>query len=251
MKKHIKIFLAAILIFSFCVSLCGCKTLDELKKAQAFFSEDGNIIYNNNNYIKTATRSDIENFSYITDKDLNVTTPDVPVLLSGFSSDYGYRIGYNNKIIISGDDNIYCREDYLEQFKKIIAENKTDNYFASTYTSNSLYYDEDGNSVKVFKDSEKEKIKKVLSSEKIKYSEKIKNYIINGEYTEMGVCSKDYLLASTDYLLLKYKTGYYIFPYNNTFYQVWDDGVSKKELDTLYYYEVPTGYNYIFNPIFQ
>lgn len=247
MKKQIKSIIIAVLILSFAFSLCGCDGLDELKASQAFKTADGNITWNNALYIKTIAAEDVPNFSENSDSDIYVTEPDVPVLLSAFYAfveDSYYSVGYNKKLIFDYE-NIYCREDFIDEFNKTIKENKLDNYFSYNFD----YYESDDASMVLFKEEENEKIKNIFSSKKIKNKKLFQNLVYEGDnISEFGKCSKDKILCETENVIIRYESNLYIAPID--FYYVDDfDDIDHTQVKNLFCYKVPEEYRYIFQDL--
>ena len=139
-KRWIALFVALML----CLSLCGCQELDDMRATHAFWQEDGSILWNGNVYRQLGGDGTSYDLDFVYGNVIiNVTTKDVPVLLSGMfgesfdvSADgtlleaYNWQTGYI----------MYCRED-------VYAE--TEEYLKNGFELATYYYtylDEDYNS---------------------------------------------------------------------------------------------------------
>ena len=112
MKKTIKTIALILIISIVGVLLCGCNALDELRKSQAFFTEDGKILYGETEYLPLP---ECEELQPITDEEkyINVTAKDVPVLLSVYFTN-SYCLSQDGNFIvdnISEESIVYCRSD--------------------------------------------------------------------------------------------------------------------------------------------
>jgi len=115
MKKTVKIIALILIISVFGALLCGCDGLDKMKASQAFFTEDGKIIYGNTEYLPLPECDELlpvidNEFEYI-----YVTAKDVPVLLSQFLCEE-YQFCGNGKFLtnVYDETNYYCRTDEYE-----------------------------------------------------------------------------------------------------------------------------------------
>jgi len=83
MKKFCKSMAVALLMLTLLLSFSGCSGLEDMRQAQAFYQEDGDIIYKGSQYrllpdsayLSPPMSYDMENYVYVTEQD-------VPVLLS-------------------------------------------------------------------------------------------------------------------------------------------------------------------------
>ncbi len=132
--KKMKRVLAVVCAFVLCLSLCGCRELDEMKANHATWMENGYILWNDYTYIPLYSTDEAVYYEYV--EDLNwddseviyVTQPDVPVLLSEMMGTNGYTgagglllevNGYDYPPSMSLHDTmeydyknyIYCRAD--------------------------------------------------------------------------------------------------------------------------------------------
>ena len=118
MKKTKKIFCILCLICLLLPLLCGCKALDEARKNQAFFDEEGNILWNGAVY-KQLPKGEYFKPDTSYDNDVYVTEPDVPVLLQDsfykawlIADDEGLILE-NYRDFNAGEELYYCREDQI------------------------------------------------------------------------------------------------------------------------------------------
>ena len=83
MKKNVlKTVCVFVTALSLSLSLCSCNWLDEMRRAQIFFTENNysEIVWDGNTYVRTDVLSEWTSGRYY--EDLYLTEPDVPVLLS-------------------------------------------------------------------------------------------------------------------------------------------------------------------------
>ena len=159
MKKLIAILLCILL----CFSLCGCKRFKELKEKHAFYDEDG-IIYKDVLY-KTVPAGNEKNinYNYTNQKNLKVTEPGVPLIISAIKGSY-YSMNEAGTII-TGNSELYVREDKYDSFMDSIENgiNYTDFGFD--------YYDEElrENTDYILNESEKQLILSILSTEPVEF----------------------------------------------------------------------------------
>ena len=95
--------------------------MDELREKQAFFTENGDIIYGASVYVLLPKSELLQPvYDYSTDSQLNVTEKDVPVLLSPMLSEITLYLS-DDEVFLCGYDGsrdgelIYCREDKYEE----------------------------------------------------------------------------------------------------------------------------------------
>ena len=117
--KKIKIIIPLLLL---ALLLSGCGALDEMRAQHALNYDDGTIVYNEKTY-KRVENSNIKISDYFSvewGKNLYITAPDVPVLLSQFTIvKHQPYINTDFTVIIDGD--YYVREDlYQDIFAETI-----------------------------------------------------------------------------------------------------------------------------------
>ena len=94
--KKMKRVVALALAVALCLSLCGCRELDEMKARHATWMENGNILWNDHAYVPLYTTEGSVTYEHADDLNwddrevIHVTQPDVPVLLSGTLGTNGY-----------------------------------------------------------------------------------------------------------------------------------------------------------------
>ena len=125
MKKFRKLLAVCCLVSLLLPLLCGCGALDEMRASQAFYDEEGNILWNGTVYKKLPQG---ECFTPEIDYSnrVNVTQRDVPVLLQEMFAEevlkadsddlilektYSYSPGYYDEVY-------YCRADRYEEVAK-------------------------------------------------------------------------------------------------------------------------------------
>ncbi len=175
--KKTKRLLALLMAVLLCLSLCGCDRLDELRKMQGFWQEDGSILWNGHVYKRLPTVLDNINLDS-NHEDISVTKKDVPVLLSVIVGD-GFSVGRGG-ILLDGympdTDAIahYCRADKYEQ----VCGMATDDFAIATYGYE--YYDFETGTYKdyVLTKEQKDRLAKIYSTAK----KREQTYEENGEY---------------------------------------------------------------------
>lgn len=126
--KKMKRVLALALTVVLCLSLCGCRQLDEMRANHATWMDNGYILWNGHAYIPLYSTDDVVYYEYVDDLNwsdsevIHVTKPDVPVLLSemmgtnGYTGAGGLLIECNSLVTSLYDtmeykNNVYCRAD--------------------------------------------------------------------------------------------------------------------------------------------
>ena len=127
--KTFKKLICLCLCFAICFSLCSCNFLDEMREKQAFWGENGTIIYDGKTY-KKLNQCEYFDPEINTEKYLRITEKNVPVMLSESFGDSA-EISKDH-LIISLDSNnydeyngyyyndYYAREDVYESIEKRI-----------------------------------------------------------------------------------------------------------------------------------
>ena len=145
MKKTVKRTVLLLVLFSLAVSLCGCNALDELRERQAYWGENDAIVWKDTVYKKLPNEGTLYVDIDQEEAALNVTEPDVPVLLSVFCT---YAHVCENDIFLCSGGDYYCREDqYQEIWNRIYSPFQADLicysytvYDMETYSSETKYY---------------------------------------------------------------------------------------------------------------
>ena len=129
MKKTRKILCILCLVCLLLPLLCGCKALDDARKTQAFFDEEGNILWNGTVYKKLpqgecfTPEIEYSNRVYVTKRDVPVLLQEMLAeeVLKADSDDlilektYSYSPGYYDEVY-------YCRADRYEEIAKRLQE---------------------------------------------------------------------------------------------------------------------------------
>ena len=170
--KNLKRFIAIVAVLTMmCMLLCSCNELDDMKKAQAFWTEENSIdtitMSNGDKYIKLDKRNDVmlddSNWRMIT-----VTTEDVPTLLS---DEFGISLS------VSDDNNFIY--GYINENVDMIFSKKTINGYSSTKTGDIFITAEDSMDVT-------DEIGEVLYCKEDIYPEVSKSIKEGVEYTHYG-----------------------------------------------------------------
>lgn len=150
MKIYKRLFLV-LLSLLVCLSLCGCRQLDEMKAKHAVWRKDGTILWNGTVYRPLPRRNFDLNGNRFTER-INVTEADVPVLLS---ADYGERFhgssdgvflyGYKRAEEYTNHTREYCRADRYKEVRATLdqmewLEGLCYDYYDQTDHSHKTYY---------------------------------------------------------------------------------------------------------------
>lgn len=116
MKKNFKSMLVLLLVLVQLFVLSGCSALDALRNNQAFYNQDGDILWNGSTYKQLPTCPDLyPEISYETT--IYVTEPDVPVLLSAMFHLSRYTPSEDCRILMADDYDVnlyYCEASIYE-----------------------------------------------------------------------------------------------------------------------------------------
>lgn len=114
MKKQFKYVLVLLLVVAQLFLLCGCIPLDEMRENQAFFDENGDILWNGSTY-KLLPSSELLLPEIDYETSVWVTQPDVPVLLSAVMADVWLSANKDGSILESMYEyQYYCREELYD-----------------------------------------------------------------------------------------------------------------------------------------
>lgn len=133
MKRTLKILLAITLVALMSFSLSGCIEIDKLREQQAFFTEDGDIVYKGKTYYSmSGYEYKLRSFNLLDRSSfINVTSAETPVLLSYLLGETGYISTDGIFISLSGYINpydvsdLFCHEDYYEDVIDFFEKAKT------------------------------------------------------------------------------------------------------------------------------
>jgi len=131
--KKTKRLLCLALVIALCLSLCGCRQLDDMKSRHATWMENGNILWNDNVYVPLYTDSTVGDYEYVEELNwensevIHVTKQDVPVLLSkrlgtnGYTGAGGLLLEVNSYVVSVPEvteyeyvNIFYCRKDMYD-----------------------------------------------------------------------------------------------------------------------------------------
>ena len=124
MKKMRKLLAICCLVCLLLPLLCGCRALDEMRASQAFYDQEGNVLWNGAVYKKLPQG---EYFSPEIDYNTSVcvTEQDVPVLVQEMFCKDSLYVSEDGTILESyaaGEAQYYCREDRHEELSQRLKE---------------------------------------------------------------------------------------------------------------------------------
>lgn len=139
MKKRIVRSLALILLLAQVFLLCGCNALDEMRQNQGYYDKDGNITRDGITYMPLPECEDL-----IPESDyearINITAPDVPVLLSSMFALEQFTVSKDGNFLINlQTSKHYCRESMYDDILARIQKGFTPTVVCYSYG----YWDED------------------------------------------------------------------------------------------------------------
>lgn len=143
MKQFFKLIALVLAIAMVAATLCSCRSLDETKANQAFYtdSKKTEITLRENTYreLKIGKLSFINewNYGYAQGNGCYVTEKDVPALLSSWYGDW-YSINEDDSVMFVYGD-AYVRKDKYDDLKEVVENSKLDHYVFSYY-SDDYYY---------------------------------------------------------------------------------------------------------------
>lgn len=253
MKKW-KRLLVLLMTVALCLSLCGCRELDDMKARHATWMEDGNILWNGHTYIPLYNTFDEENYAFVEELNFNdsevihITKPDVPVLLSetmgtnGYTGAGGLLVEVNRYVpSIHADmeytNTVYCRADMYSWTMDALQNG----YEIQEYGY--YYYDYDTGEEKrgTLNAAQQQAIETVLNTVDPITSE-------GGEYYAYYDCSLSITAYSTAHLFSQ-EIGELV--YDNGVYSImcsyYDDDYNRTDK----WYDIPKKYNALFNKLFE
>lgn len=133
--RYVALFLTVALL---ALSLCGCGALDEMRKYHAISTENGDILLDGITYKPLPYHEALTcNWDSM---GINLTAPDVPLLLSEMLAESTLWLSDNRVLIFDADTEVYyCNEESYESLAQQIKEGPA--YVGYSYSYN--YWDED------------------------------------------------------------------------------------------------------------
>lgn len=116
MKTNIKRIFALLLTVLLLCSLSGCKALEEMRQNQAFYAENGDILWNGNTYKKLPACEELQP-EFDGETSVYVTESDVPVLLSEMVFLASYSPSNDGRFLMEdyhAEDIFYCEASIYE-----------------------------------------------------------------------------------------------------------------------------------------
>lgn len=252
--KKLKRLLALVMAFALCLSLCGCRQLDELKARHATWMEDGNILWNDYIYLPLYNTYEQSDYAYVEELNFNdsevifVTDSDVPVLLSEMMGTNGYT-GADGLLVevncyvsslhadMEYSNTVYCRADLYDWTLNALQNG----YEIQEYGYYFYDYDTGETASGTLTSAQQRAIETVLNTVAPITSE-------SGEAYVYYDCSLTITAYSTAHLFSQ-EIGELI--YNNGVYSIacsyYDDDYNRTEK----WFDVPKKYNAVFNELFE
>ncbi len=153
--KQIKRLIALVVAVLLICSLSGCRTLDDMRENHAFWGEGGSIMLGDYIYYPLPECDHFEPMLTYDKRNIRVTTPDVPVLLSSMMGSW-CSISEDG-MLLQTDGIYYCREDYLET----VRSRMEDIFVPDEYGY--IYYGNNGREIYVLSDTELTAIQTVVA----------------------------------------------------------------------------------------
>lgn len=167
MKNKIKPIISILLTLLLCFALTGCDMLDEMKKEQAFYTneEKTEFVWQGTLYKHIEIDKDIFATSYVGAG--YITESDIPVLLSDLYGD-SFSIIEPYGLIMSNYGYYFCKAEEYGYYHTLAANAKLDKY---AYITTNYVEDEDHimryeERLKIVTDKAQETIDKILAGEK-------------------------------------------------------------------------------------
>lgn len=215
MKKSTRVF-AVLLIVLLCLSLTGCKALDELRQKQGYWQEDGTILWNDVVYKRLETGNTVLNIDETEDVSVNVTKPDVPVLLSDMFGDILWAHTDGMFLVDWGDDSIYCRQDSYDAVAARIALGFTLDTLCYDYYFYDPNTDEEYNYTYTLTDAQKKELLELYETAVPVVMEE--GMYLSYDYTaSLYGCSEDGLLKKDMFYIMQTGEQYYMEDADNTY----------------------------------
>ena len=216
--KQAKRILLVGLCLLLCLSLTGCKELDDLRARHAIRQEDGTLLLGEQVYKALPGFSRELNLDTDYEGRTYVTQPDVPVLLCRMmSSRNAYSMGDGIIIYVMGEDVdvYYCREDlYDTYYNAILADAPMTKMF---YT----YYEPEVNKYCEYylTDAEHKAVWMAYAEGELRDM-----YEVSTQYAvSLGFCTEDELFREHAITIEYSDDGYYLLDSTNDFVKVPDE----------------------------
>lgn len=156
MKKYLRLLLCVFTALLSVSLVCSCESIDEMRARQAFYDDDGNVLFNGEKYIRIDGEYDV--FDGYGDSVI-ITQKDVPVLLAEKYGDW-YSIAEGGEYLYSYGEDTFLREDSYKEFENRYGGKIEINRFGFEYL------DEDMNrQIYILTQEEQKTIEIILSSD--------------------------------------------------------------------------------------
>lgn len=209
MKKNVRALSLLLIPIIALLSCSGCVSLTDMRNHQAVYTGNNSILYNNAEYIYIAGNSTLKPPVSDTANYINVTSSDVPLLLSEIMGDTMY-VSTDERFLVSDSysyDMVYCRSDCYNDIMAHTQQAYQPDGYCYSYE---IYHEDTLNSTTAIcrlTDVQADTIRKVLTAVKGEtYS-----YLPHLDYSgviELETCTQDLLFRSHVLDIYVLQTGY-------------------------------------------
>lgn len=124
MKRFFRATAFVVALIMVMMTFTGCNALDAMRQSHAFYTEDGNILFEGNEYVIFEYEGEIFPMISSSVQCIYVTESDVPVLLSQMLGD---ELQYSDDkvfLVCSEymEDTYYCRKDVYDEYMEMISQ---------------------------------------------------------------------------------------------------------------------------------
>ncbi len=117
MKKTVKRIFALVLVIAACLCFCSCREIKEMRASQAFYGENGDIVWGDQVYKSLEVQELPRGLEFNIYSEGVTTEKDVPVLLA---DTFGQQMYYNHNKTLIEAGGYYAREDLYDYVLDLI-----------------------------------------------------------------------------------------------------------------------------------
>ena len=219
MKKRIRL-ISAVAVIGMCLSLCGCKILDELQASRASITANGVIqLYDGTEYMLLPECRELSpDFSEY--ESIYIAEEELPLLLTSFSENYAEKSNDGRFLQVFTEETVvyYCRSDIYDSMLERI-----NNGFVPEVYCYSYYDYESGNYILYsLTPAQANAVEQVYTTQK---PEKLPAAAtLDYEYmVDLYLYTNDHLFMQDTVDICLAEGKYYVVAYGNTIYSVPDE----------------------------